>query len=160
MDDRGKTRGAHAAGQGRRKRRGPAELVVRGTQCATCIYRPECVLDVKRLENEVRNRHGGMEGFRICHTETFAGEKRKVCCRGFWDRWKTKSAVLRTARALSAMGAARVRFTDESGPERKARAAKKKESGRDEGPAAGGARTANGPCAQEPAERKPRARGD
>ena len=89
-----------------------AELVVRGKQCPTCIYRADCILELGKLEGEVRNAEGRMTGFRICHTETLAEKNRSVCCRGFWNRWKEESLVLRTARAFAAAGLGRIRFTD------------------------------------------------
>ena len=60
----------------------PPGLLVRKTQCATCIYRPDSPLDIEHLESQVRDRWGGFKGFRACHHH----EGTTVCCHGFWSR--------------------------------------------------------------------------
>ena len=47
--------------------------------CSTCIYRPDSHLDLRKLENDVRDPHIGFRGYRICHHSD------DVCCRGFWE---------------------------------------------------------------------------
>lgn len=49
--------------------------------CATCIYRPDSTLNIKKLEDDVRdkNMEGYFRGHRICH------HSKDVCCRGFWE---------------------------------------------------------------------------
>ena len=56
-------------GEDERTRRCAARLVIRKTQCRTCIYRPDSPLDLEQLENQVRDTVG-----------------KTVCCRGFWNR--------------------------------------------------------------------------
>jgi hypothetical protein len=57
---------------------------VQAKQCETCIYGPNNRLDLKKLENDIRDPRmkGHFVGFRICHHSS------DVCCRGFWDRHK------------------------------------------------------------------------
>ena len=52
--------------------------------CATCIYRSDSSLSLKKLETDVADSHmkGYFKGYRICH------HSKKVCCRGFWDKHK------------------------------------------------------------------------
>jgi hypothetical protein len=52
--------------------------------CATCIYRPDSSLDLKKLERDVADSRmdGYFKGHRICH------HSKDVCCRGFWDKHK------------------------------------------------------------------------
>ena len=51
-------------------------------RCRTCIYRKDSALDLKVLEDAVRDRYVGFRGYRICH------HSKALCCRGFWDRHK------------------------------------------------------------------------
>jgi len=57
-------------------------LRVQSTQCATCIYRRDSPLDLKRLEAQIADpkMKGFFVGFRICH------HSHDACCRGFWNR--------------------------------------------------------------------------
>ena len=60
---------------------------VRKSMCSTCIYRPDNPLNIKALEDAVRdpNLEGYFIRFRSCHHHR---DKTHVCCRGFWDRHK------------------------------------------------------------------------
>ena len=58
---------------------------VRETPCTSCIYRPDCILDVARLEAQITDACGFFDGFRACHHHS---SDPKVCCRGFWNRHK------------------------------------------------------------------------
>ena len=67
--------------------------------CATCIYRPDSPLDLKKLEDDVRERVRGkpidfFKGYRICH------HSKNVCCRGFWQRHKDKFQLGQMAQRL------------------------------------------------------------
>lgn len=57
-------------------------FAVQRRQCATCIYRKDSPLDLKKLERQIADPY--MEGFftahRICHHSDMA------CCSGFWSR--------------------------------------------------------------------------
>ena len=55
---------------------------VQSTMCATCIYRPDSPLDIKQLEDAVRDDYVGFKGCRICH------HSKNACCAGFWSRHK------------------------------------------------------------------------
>jgi hypothetical protein len=70
---------------------------VQQKMCATCIYRPDSPLDLKKLEDDVRDRHMGFNGFRICHASNDA------CCRGFWDAHKDEFATGQIAQRLNAV---------------------------------------------------------
>ena len=74
-------------------------LLVRRTQCGTCIYRPDSPLDIEHLENEVRDPFIGFRGFRACHSEPGA----TTCCRIFWDRHKNEFADGQIAIRLNAV---------------------------------------------------------
>ena len=63
--------------------------------CATCIYRKDSSLDIKKLENDVRDKHMGFKGHRICH------HSKDVCCRGFWNRHKNEFALGQIAQRLN-----------------------------------------------------------
>jgi hypothetical protein len=65
--------------------------------CKSCIYRPDSTLNLGALEDAVRDRFGGFNGYRICH---HASNRSKVCCRGFWDRHKDKFALGQIAQRL------------------------------------------------------------
>ena len=60
----------------------PGRFLVRASACATCIYRSDNPHDIETLEAEVRDPHGFVTGYRICHYHD------DVCCRGFWNRHK------------------------------------------------------------------------
>lgn len=57
---------------------------VQSKMCKTCIYRPDSPLDLVKLEDDVRDDHGGFRAHRVCH------HSEDVCCRGFWDKHKNK----------------------------------------------------------------------
>ncbi len=65
--------------------------------CGTCIYRPDSTLDLKRLEDQVRDKHGGFRAFRACHHA--AGKD--ICCRGFWNAHKDEFAAGQIAQRLN-----------------------------------------------------------
>lgn len=67
---------------------------VRTKQCPTCIYRPDSVLDLARLEAEIADPYGGFKGWRICHYSD------DVCCKGFWDRHKDEFPAGQIAQRL------------------------------------------------------------
>lgn len=70
---------------------------VQARQCATCIYRPDCALNIKRLEDQVRDKYMGFTAHRTCHHST------DVCCRGFWDRHKDEFQAGQIAQRLNAV---------------------------------------------------------
>lgn len=63
--------------------------------CATCIYRPDSPLSLKKLENDVRDKYIGFKGHRICH------HSKDACCRGFWEHHKDKFAMGQIAQRLN-----------------------------------------------------------
>lgn len=67
---------------------------VQARMCATCIYRPDSALDIKKLEDDVRDHYIGFKGHRICHHSVDA------CCRGFWDRHKNSFPAGQIAQRL------------------------------------------------------------
>lgn len=75
---------------------------VKTEPCATCIYRPGAPLDLKKLEGEIADGHGGFTSYRICH------HHEDVCCRGFWNRHKDKFQLGQVAQRLNV-----VEFTTE-----------------------------------------------
>lgn len=70
--------------------------------CSTCIYRPDSPLDLKKLEDDVRDEYIGFKGYRICHHSS------DVCCRGFWERYKDLFPAGQISQRLGV-----VRFVDE-----------------------------------------------
>lgn len=62
--------------------------------CDTCIYREGSPLDLKRLEDAVRDPHMGFKGHRICH------HSKDVCCRGFWEAHKDEFPMGQIAQRL------------------------------------------------------------
>ena len=60
---------------------------VQKKQCATCIYKKDCPLDIDKLEADIADDYGGFNGHRICH-HTDGDES--ACCAGFWARHKDK----------------------------------------------------------------------
>lgn len=62
--------------------------------CSTCIYRKDSPLDLKKLEDDVRDPYIGFKGHRVCHHST------AVCCRGFWNRHKDKFPAGQIAQRL------------------------------------------------------------
>lgn len=67
---------------------------VQKKMCATCIYRPDSPLDLKKLEAEIADRHGGFNGNRVCH------HSKDACCRGFWNRHKNDFPMGQIAQRL------------------------------------------------------------
>lgn len=70
-------------------------LKVQRRMCATCIYRPDSPLDLKSLEDAVRDPHIGFKGHRICH------HSKDVCCRGFWEAHKDEFPAGQIAQRLN-----------------------------------------------------------
>jgi hypothetical protein len=75
---------------------------VRETQCETCIYRKDSPLDLRKLEDQVRDKYVGFKGHRICH------HSKDLCCRGFWNRHKDEFQMGQIAQRLNM-----VEFTNE-----------------------------------------------
>lgn len=69
---------------------------VMGQVCRTCIYRADSVLNLKKLEDDVRDKHIGFDGFRICHHS----HSDQACCRGFWNAHKDECQVGQIAQRL------------------------------------------------------------
>lgn len=67
---------------------------VQAKACSTCIYRKDSPLELKKLEGQVADKHGGFKTFRICHQSDTA------CCRGFWNRHKDKFQLGQLAQRL------------------------------------------------------------
>lgn len=65
--------------------------------CATCIYRPDSTLNIKKLEADVADPHmpGFFKGHRICH------HSNDVCCRGFWEAHKDHFTAGQLAQRLN-----------------------------------------------------------
>lgn len=70
---------------------------VQAKQCATCIYRPDSALDLKKLEAQIAdpNMAGFFRGHRICH------HSKTACCRGFWNRHKDHFTAGQLAQRLN-----------------------------------------------------------
>ena len=60
---------------------------VQNKMCSTCIYRKDSPLDLKSLEDAIRDNYGGFNGHRICH------HSEDACCAGFWKRHKNKFSL-------------------------------------------------------------------
>ena len=75
--------------------KGVAGFKVQRRMCATCIYHPASALDLKKLEDDVRDPHIGFKGHRICH------HSKDACCRGFWDAHKDEFAAGQIAQRLN-----------------------------------------------------------
>ena len=58
------------------------KIPVQKKMCETCIYRPDSPLDLKMLEDAVRDKNFPQifEGHRVCHHSA------KAICRGFWHK--------------------------------------------------------------------------
>lgn len=69
---------------------------VQRRRCATCIYRKDTPLDIRKLENDVADpkMEGFFTGYRVCH------HSKGVCCRGFWDKHKDHFAAGQIAQRL------------------------------------------------------------
>lgn len=70
---------------------------VQKRMCSTCIYRPDSPLDLKALEDQVRDPHMGFKAHRICH---HAPNSSNVCCRGFWEAHKDEFPMGQIAQRL------------------------------------------------------------
>lgn len=73
---------------------------VQKKQCSSCIYRADSPLDIKQLEAQVADKHGGFKGHRICHHGPSKGPN-SICCRGFWNRHKDEFAMGQIAQRLN-----------------------------------------------------------
>lgn len=80
---------------------------VQAKQCSTCIYRPSSPLNIKVLEDEIRDEDE-FKSYRICH------HSKDVCCRGFWDRHKNEFQLGRIAQRLSLVKFVEENIRDES----------------------------------------------
>lgn len=71
-------------------------LKVRHKACATCIYRKDSPLDLRKLEADVADprMEGNFETYRVCH------HTKDACCRGFWNRHKNKFTLGQIAQRL------------------------------------------------------------
>lgn len=67
---------------------------VQAKPCATCIYRKDNPLSLKKLEADIADGFGGFSGYRICHHSD------DVCCRGFWNCHKDKFSSGQIAQRL------------------------------------------------------------
>ena len=72
-------------------------FLVQSNMCETCIYRKKSPLDITKLENDVRDKHMGFKGHRICH------HSKNVCCFGFWKRHKDNFPIGQIAQRLGAV---------------------------------------------------------
>lgn len=70
---------------------------VQSKACATCIYRKDSGMNIEKLENDVKDKHGFFQGHRVCH---HASDKSGVCCRGFWNRHKNEFPAGQIAQRL------------------------------------------------------------
>lgn len=68
---------------------------VQQRMCSTCIYRPDSSLDLKSLEDQVRDKHVGFKGHRVCH------HSEDACCRGFWEAHKDEFQMGQIAQRLN-----------------------------------------------------------
>lgn len=73
---------------------------VQARLCATCIYRPDSPLDIRKLEADVAdpNMEGYFKAYRECH---HAKRGSKVCCRGFWNAHKDDFTAGQLAQRLN-----------------------------------------------------------
>lgn len=70
-------------------------LRVQKKMCVTCVYRPGSPICAADLEEAVRDRFGGFDKHRICHSSHDA------VCGGFWRRHKDKFALGQIAQRLN-----------------------------------------------------------
>lgn len=68
---------------------------VQRRMCVSCIYRPECTLNLQVLEDQVRDPYVGFRGHRICH------HSKNACCRGFWEAHKDEFPAGQIAQRLN-----------------------------------------------------------
>jgi hypothetical protein len=67
---------------------------VQKNPCSTCLYRADSSLDLRALEDAVRDPHMGFRTYRICHHSDDA------CCRGFWNAHKDEFAMGQIAQRM------------------------------------------------------------
>jgi hypothetical protein len=67
--------------------------------CATCIYKRDSPLNLKKLEDEVRDPHMGFWGHRVCHHS----HSNPACCRGFWNAHSNEFPAGQIAQRLDAV---------------------------------------------------------
>ena len=79
----------------------PPGALVQKTQCDTCIYRPDTSLDIKRLEDAIRDPYDPQHFARPRACHTFTG--RTVICRGFWNRHADRCDLGQLATRLNAV---------------------------------------------------------
>ncbi len=71
---------------------------VMAKQCATCIYRKDSPLDIKKLEAQIKDRFMGFRTYRQCH---HSRKGNTGCCRGFWNRHKDEFPAGQIAQRLN-----------------------------------------------------------
>lgn len=66
-------------------------------QCPTCIYRPDSLFDLKKLEAQIADPYmaGFFKGHRVCH------HTKDACCRGFWNKHKDSFALGQVAQRMN-----------------------------------------------------------
>jgi len=64
--------------------------------CVTCIYKKNSQLNIKTLEDEIKDKRGFFKGYRACHHVNST----KVCCRGFWNKHKNNFQAGQIAQRL------------------------------------------------------------
>lgn len=69
-------------------------FMVQSKPCSTCIYRSDSTLNLRKLEDDIRDPYIGFSGYRICHHSDTA------CCRGFWNAHKDEFASGQIAQRL------------------------------------------------------------
>jgi len=70
---------------------------VQKRRCDTCIYRKDSPLNLKRLEDEVRDPRvqDFFATYRVCH------HSKDVCCKGFWEAHKDDFTLGQIAQRLN-----------------------------------------------------------
>ena len=76
---------------------------VQARLCHSCIYRPECSLNLARLEAQIADPRmvGYFNGYRECH---HAPRGSGICCRGFWEKHRDSFTVGQLAQRLNLVG--------------------------------------------------------
>jgi hypothetical protein len=72
---------------------------VQRVRCSTCIYKKTSTLNLDRLEDAVRDNHGGFKDYRACHHAS----SNVVCCRGFWDHHRDDFQLGQIAQRFNAV---------------------------------------------------------
>lgn len=72
-------------------------FLVQDRPCGTCIYRRDSPLNLRELEDQVRDPHMGFRGHRVCH---HSPKGQPVCCRGFWNAHKDEFQAGQVAQRL------------------------------------------------------------